>query len=134
MQSMRASPFVKQLEREATAWHNLINTLQDMLDNWLQCQASWQHLEPMFSSADIIKQMPEEGDKFCQADTQWREVMEAAFKQPGCLQVARDREKLDMLVDNNALLDDIQKGLAAFLDVKRLAFPRCDLTALGACC
>lgn len=64
---MRASPFIGPLEKEALEWDETLNRLQEVVDNWLACQATWQYLEPIFTSPDIMKQMPEEGDKFLQA-------------------------------------------------------------------
>ena len=65
-QSMRASPFIGPLEGAVTEWDELLNRLQEVLDNWQTCQATWQYLEPIFTSPDILKQMPEEGEKFLQ--------------------------------------------------------------------
>lgn len=123
-QSMCASPFIKALEKEANDWNDLLNTLQDMLDNWITCQGVWQYLEPIFSSPDIMKQMPEESEKFQQVDQTWKEMMEEAVKNPACLVIAQDKGRLKMLQECNTLLDEIQKGLAAYLEVKRIAFPR----------
>ena len=72
-----------------------------MVDNWLTCQATWQYLEPIFSSPDIMKQMPEESEKFQQVDGQWRDVMESTYANPSCIAVARDKEKLALLQENN---------------------------------
>ncbi|KXZ49087.1 hypothetical protein GPECTOR_23g2 [Gonium pectorale] len=105
IQAMNASPF-------------------DMLDNWLKCQATWLYLEPIFSSDDIVKQMPGEGDKFRQVDAMWRRMMKNAYHAPAVIPIARERDRLERLVEANELLDAIQRGLAAYLEKKRLFFPR----------
>lgn len=83
-QSMRASPFIGPLEGAVTEWDELLNRLQEVLDNWQTCQATWQYLEPIFTSPDILKQMPEEGEKFLQVTGRlWGNVWWCAAGQAG---------------------------------------------------
>lgn len=69
--------------------------------------------------------MPEEGEKFGEVDMAWREVMATAALAPAALPLGHDRSALESLQSCNCLLDEIQKGLAAYLEKKRLFFPRC---------
>ena len=87
-------------------------------------QATWLYLEPIFSSEDILAQMPEEGRKFGVVDVLWREIMGEAAKNPSCLVATGQRDMLRRLTDGNYLLEDIQKGLNDYLEKKRLFFPR----------
>lgn len=50
--------------------------------------------------------------------------MDQAHAKPDCLFMAKDEKRLYELTENNRLLDEVQKGLAAYLEVKRIAFPR----------
>ncbi|GMH32442.1 hypothetical protein BSKO_00276 [Bryopsis sp. KO-2023] len=93
-----------------------------MLDNWLRCQSTWLYLEPIFTSDDIVKQMPEEGEKFRKVDGFGREIMAATHEAPRAITIAREKERLEKLVECNE--HAIQKGLAAYLEKKRLYFPR----------
>lgn len=87
-------------------------------------QSTWLYLEPIFSSEDILAQMPEEGRKFGVVEVLWREVMTESVKNPSCLVATAQRDMLRRLTDSNILLEEIQKGLNDYLEKKRLFFPR----------
>ena len=81
--------------------------------------------EPIFSSEDIMAQMPEEGRKFGIVDRNWRDIMGTAVQDSHALVVTAQENMLGRLNESNSLLEEIQKGLNDYLEKKRLYFPRC---------
>jgi dynein heavy chain len=123
-QTMRGSPYAKPFQDEIGDWDSLLQNMQDTIDEWTACQSTWLYLEPIFSSEDIMKQMPVEGKKFKKVDKTYRGIMDKIFATPACLKAAKIPNVLEDLQESNKLLEDIQKGLNAYLEVKRLYFPR----------
>ncbi|XP_014652699.1 PREDICTED: dynein heavy chain 3, axonemal [Ceratotherium simum simum] len=123
-QTMCGSPFIKPIEAECRKWEEKLVRVQEILDAWLKCQATWLYLEPIFSSEDIIAQMPEEGKKFAIVDSYWKSLMSQAVKDTRVLMAADQPRMLEKLQEANLLLEDIQRGLNDYLEKKRLFFPR----------
>ncbi len=66
-----------------SAIHKLnILLFQDAMEEWAICQKSWLYLEPIFSSDDIMRQLPVEGKRYQTMDRMWRKVMLAAKQDP----------------------------------------------------
>jgi dynein heavy chain len=86
-QAMKGSRFIKPLLERITQWEETLVTMQDILDNWIKVQSTWLYLEPIFSSDDIMRQMPTEGKMFQAVDSTWRSSMALTHQEPSCVKV-----------------------------------------------
>ena len=57
------------------------------MEEWTLCQRSWLYLEPIFSSEDIMRQLPVEGKRYQTMDHMWKKIMANAYHDPKVLYV-----------------------------------------------
>lgn len=123
-QSMRGSPYIVALGSFATDWEEKLILMQDILDVWVQVQSTWMYLEPIFSSEDIMKQMPTEGRNFKNVDRVFRKIMKATSNDKRVIVATDYLNLLKLLRSAFEDLEQIQKGLNMYLEKKRLYFAR----------
>ena len=121
--TMRGSPFIKPIEAETKDWEHKLTHLQDILDVWIKVQSIWMYLEPVFSSPDIVMQMPEEGRRFGVVEKTWRSIMAAVCEDSRALSVVQIDKMYKKLCDCNKSLEHIQKGLNEYLEKKTSLLP-----------
>ncbi|KAM9777518.1 dynein axonemal heavy chain 12-like [Neosynchiropus ocellatus] len=123
-QTIRTSPFIKPFQTRIKRWEARLHLVQETLDEWLKVQAQWLYLEPVFFSQDILQQIPEEGQLFQTVDRTWRDLMKRCAQDAKILSATSEPGLLENLQNCNVMLENIMKGLNAYLEKKRLFFPR----------
>lgn len=124
-QTMRGSPFIKPIENDCKAWEVKLKYAQALIEEWVNCQRTWMYLEPIFSSDDIMRQLPTESKRYQSVDALWKKTMRECKDEPNFLIQADAEKSLEQKFKAaNKKLEEIQKGLADYLEMKRLYFPR----------
>jgi len=123
-QTMKGSPYARYFLEDIIKWEEQLIKTQENVEMWLKVQAVWMYLEPVFSSEDIMKQMPVEGNKFREVDKVWRKLMSMVAEDCRAYTVIKIENLRGMLFDSFAKLEEVQKGLNQYLESKRGLFPR----------
>ncbi|SPR00935.1 unnamed protein product (mitochondrion) [Plasmodiophora brassicae] len=124
LQTMQSSRFVANFKDEVDDWVRRLTLVGNVLDSWATCQTTWTELEPIFTSPDILKQLPNEARRFADADRSWRDMMRRVARKPNVLQACSAPGVLTTLTNANNELDSLHKSLQQYLETKRIRFPR----------
>lgn len=122
--TIAASRHIGTLKSRVDEWVRQLEVFGTTLEEWLACQQSWIYLEAIFSAPDIQRQLPHEAKMFSVVDKNWKEIMRHVAKYPLAMPAMTQNGYLDIMKKNNSLLEQIMRCLEAYLEVKRVAFPR----------
>lgn len=122
--AMRGSAFVKPSEAEVKDWFNKLIRVQSTIEQWGKVQSTWLYLLPIFSSKDIVAQMPEEGRWFNQVDNIYKRYMIAVIKEPNVMETAAQPGLLEAMIEANNMFENVINGVNNYLERKRQFFPR----------
>uniref|UniRef100_A0A667W9Y7 Dynein axonemal heavy chain 6 n=1 Tax=Myripristis murdjan TaxID=586833 RepID=A0A667W9Y7_9TELE len=122
--TVASSRYVGPIKPRVQKLQKQLSLFNQTLEEWLTCQRNWLYLESIFVAPDIKRQLPTEANMFLKVDKSWKENMRKVNREPSALRAATQPGLLEIFQNNNALLDQIQKCLEAYLESKRTIFPR----------
>lgn len=111
-------------KKDSSLRYEKLDRVNKTIDEWGKVQVQWLYLLPIFSSKDIVAQMPEEGSMFQDVDGVFKRLMASVLRDPLVLNCAGASGVLEMLIEQTQTLEKINEGVNNYLEKKRLYFPR----------
>ncbi|KZC13452.1 Dynein heavy chain 10, axonemal [Dufourea novaeangliae] len=121
---MAASQFIGPFLSTVQKWENIMHTISEVLELWVQLQKKWLYLEGIFVGGDIRLQLPDEAKKFDEIDKSFRKIMTDTSKRVfvlDCCMISGRKDEFESMIHG---LDKCQKSLTDYLNSKRAVFPR----------
>jgi dynein heavy chain len=115
--------YIKKHQADGNIMKKNLDLFTEIFDQWKECQHNWQYLENIFLSEDIRNQTRDHYNKFEKVNKKFTELMRAVIKDNRIKNYCK-KNILKDLVDNNEIMEEVQKQLNDFLERKRIDFPR----------
>jgi hypothetical protein len=124
LQTVRGSRYAEPFGAMIDALAEQLRAVKRLLHSWMAVQGAWVQLHRVLASPDVQRQMPEEAAKFEVVDDNWRGVSQKAASDPRVKSVLTIPMVQPRLEEAEAMIDEIRAGVNAYLDSKRVSFPR----------
>jgi len=126
LQTMQAQgKNVEFFRKDVDFWNDCLRTVETVFNDWLEVQGNWGSLETIFiGSEDIRRQLPQDAARFEKIDANFRKLMLEVVKTPLVTEALNNKATLKALNEMKIGLDQCEKSLFAYLEVKRMFFPR----------
>lgn len=125
LQSMMDSKFVGYFHAQVSEWLKKVFSVQQVVELWMEAQRKWVYLEVIFvGSEDINEQLPEEARKFDVVDKGFRKEVELLQQSNTAVDACGREGLIEYLKFLEPELADCERALNAYLETKRLAYPR----------
>nr|XP_024218054.1 dynein heavy chain 7, axonemal isoform X1 [Halyomorpha halys] len=121
---MKGSAFVRPYKDEVCDWYDKLVYINQMLDDWGKVQIQWMYFAPIFSSPDIIRQMPTEGHMFEGITESYVKLIGMVQDNPSVLLMADNMFREECINTALSQLEIVTNGVNAYLEEKRLNFAR----------
>jgi len=118
------SRYVARIRDKVSDWERKLQRTSDCIGAWTACQGKWVYLESVFNSPDIASKLPNEDKNFKFIDKWFRETMRKIKGNSLAIKVGTTPTLLEMLQSSNEKLEVVSRNLEAYLEMKRLSFPR----------